>query len=185
MTSIAVYGAGGVGAYFGGRLARAGADVSLIARGEHLAALREEGLRVESVHGDFAVDLAATDDPSDIGHVDYVLVCVKSFDTGTLDLDPLVGEDTCVISLQNGVRNERLLAEAGSVTSSRPSRSRASSNTRAARRRSSSASSTGRSPSAPGGSGTAARRPGSTSPSPRTSGPTCGRSSRSSSPTPG
>ena len=112
MTSIAVYGAGGVGAYFGGRLARAGADVSLIARGEHLAALREEGLRVESVHGDFAVDLAATDDPSDIGHVDYVLVCVKSFDTGTLDLDPLVGEDTCVISLQNGVRNERLLAEA-------------------------------------------------------------------------
>jgi 2-dehydropantoate 2-reductase len=112
MTSIAVYGAGGVGAYFGGRLARAGADVSLIARGEHLAALREEGLRVESVHGDFEVDLAATDDPSDVGPVDYVLVCVKSFDTGTLDLDPLVDEDTCVISLQNGVRNERTLAEA-------------------------------------------------------------------------
>jgi 2-dehydropantoate 2-reductase len=112
MTSIAVYGAGGVGAYFGGRLARAGADVSLIARGEHLAVLREEGLRVESVHGDFEVDLAATDDPSDVGPVDYVLVCVKSFDTGTLDLDPLVDEDTCVISLQNGVRNERTLAEA-------------------------------------------------------------------------
>ena len=112
MTSIAVYGAGGVGAYFGGRLARAGADVSLIARGEHLAALREEGLRVESVHGDFEADLRATDDPADIGTVDYALVCVKSFDTATLDLDPLVGEGTCAISLQNGVRNERMLADA-------------------------------------------------------------------------
>jgi 2-dehydropantoate 2-reductase len=111
MTSIAVYGAGGVGAYFGGRLALAGADVSLIARGEHLEALRREGLRVESIHGDFEVDLPATDDPADIGPVDYVLVCVKSFDTETIDLDPLVGEDTAVLSLQNGVRNERTLAE--------------------------------------------------------------------------
>jgi 2-dehydropantoate 2-reductase len=112
MTSIAVYGAGGVGAYFGGRLALAGADVSLIARGEHLEALRSGSLRVESIHGDFEVDLPATDDPADIGPVDYVLVCVKSFDTGTIDLDPLVGEDTAVVSLQNGVRNERILAEA-------------------------------------------------------------------------
>jgi 2-dehydropantoate 2-reductase len=112
MTSIAVYGAGGVGAYFGGRLALAGADVSLIARGDHLDALRGSGLRVESVRGDFEVDLPATDDPTDIGPVDYVLVCVKSFDTGAVDLDPLVGEDTAVISLQNGVRNERILAEA-------------------------------------------------------------------------
>ncbi len=112
MTSIAVYGAGGVGAYFGGRLALAGADVSLIARGDHLEALRSGGLRVESVHGNFEVDLPATDDPADIGPVDYVLVCVKSFDTETIDLDPLVGEDTAVISLQNGVRNERILADA-------------------------------------------------------------------------
>ena len=112
MTSIAVYGAGGVGAYFGGRLALGGADVSLLARGDHLEALRGEGLRVESIHGDFEVDLPATDDPADIGTVDYVLVCVKSFDTETLDLGPLVGEDTTVISLQNGVRNEEVLAEA-------------------------------------------------------------------------
>jgi 2-dehydropantoate 2-reductase len=111
-TSIAVYGAGGVGAYFGGRLALAGADVTLIARGDHLEALRSGGLRVESVHGDFEVDLPATDDPADIGPVDYLLVCVKSFDTETLDLDPLVGEDTCVISLQNGVSNEPILADA-------------------------------------------------------------------------
>jgi len=114
MTSIAVYGAGGIGAYFGGRLARAGADVSLIARGDHLEALRSEGLRVESIHGDFEADLPATDDPADIGTVDYVLVCVKSFDTPAVadDIDPLVGEDTAVLSLQNGVRNERMLAEA-------------------------------------------------------------------------
>ncbi|MEF8842757.1 MAG: 2-dehydropantoate 2-reductase [Haloarculaceae archaeon] len=114
MTSIAVYGAGGVGAYFGGRLALAGADVSLLARGAHLEALRREGLRVESLHGDFEIDLRATDDPGDIGPVDYVLVCVKSFDTPEVaaNLDPLVGEDTAVISLQNGVRNEEILAEA-------------------------------------------------------------------------
>jgi len=114
MTSIAVYGAGGIGAYFGGRLAQAGADVSLIARGEHLEALRSEGLRVESIHGDFEADLPATDEPAEIGPVDYVLVCVKSFDTPEVagNLDPLLGEDTAVISLQNGVSNERTLAEA-------------------------------------------------------------------------
>lgn len=114
MVSIAVYGAGGVGAYFGGRLAQSGADVSLIARGEHLEALRSSGLRVESVHGDFEVDLEATDDPADIGPVDYVLVCVKSFDTPDVaaNLDPLVGEGTTVLSLQNGVDNEEVLAEA-------------------------------------------------------------------------
>jgi 2-dehydropantoate 2-reductase len=113
MTSIAVYGAGGVGAYFGGRLALAGADVTLIARGDHLAALRESGLRVESVHGDFEVDLPATDDPSDVGPVDYVLVCVKSFDTPDVaaSLHPLLGADTVVLSLQNGVRNERVLVD--------------------------------------------------------------------------
>lgn len=109
---IAVYGAGGVGAYFGGRLARAGADVHLIARGDHLDALRRDGLRVESVDGDFSADLPATDDPADIGRCDIVLFTVKSFDTAAAarELDPLLGDDTAVVSLQNGLDNEETLA---------------------------------------------------------------------------
>src|SRR5690242_2982527 len=81
MTRIAVYGAGGVGGYFGARLARAGAEVHFIARGAHLQALREHGLRVRSVKGDFQVQVQATDDPADIGPCDFVLFCVKTFDT--------------------------------------------------------------------------------------------------------
>ena len=110
---IAVYGAGGVGGYFGGRLAQAGADVHLIARGAHLDALRADGLRVESVDGDFAVDAPATDDPAEVGPCDYVLFTVKSFDTAAAarELDPLIGEDTAVISLQNGVDNEGIIAD--------------------------------------------------------------------------
>lgn len=110
---IAVYGAGGVGGYFGGRFAQGGADVHLLARGEHLEALRRDGLRVESVHGDFEADLPATDDPTDVGPCDYVLVCVKSFDTATVaeNLDPLLGAETAVVSLQNGVTNEGTLAD--------------------------------------------------------------------------
>jgi 2-dehydropantoate 2-reductase len=109
---IAVYGAGGVGGYFGGRLAQAGADVHLIARGVHLQALREHGLRVRSVKGDFAVRLPATDDPAEVGPCDYVLFCVKAFDTeaAAARLGPLLGGDTAVLSLQNGVDNEEKLA---------------------------------------------------------------------------
>lgn len=109
---VAVYGAGGVGGYFGGRLARAGADVHLIARGAHLDALRRDGLRVESVRGDFSVELPATDDPTDIGRCDVVLFTVKSFDTeaAARELRPLLTDDTAVISLQNGLDNEETLA---------------------------------------------------------------------------
>ncbi|MFC5133626.1 MULTISPECIES: ketopantoate reductase family protein [Haloferacaceae] len=109
---IAVYGAGGIGGYFGGQLASAGADVHLIARGSHLAAIQEDGLHIESIHGDFHVNLPATDDPAEIGECDYVLVCVKSFDTEAIieKLGPLLGSETAVISLQNGVDNERKLA---------------------------------------------------------------------------
>ncbi|MBM3450291.1 MAG: 2-dehydropantoate 2-reductase [Armatimonadetes bacterium] len=114
---IAVYGAGGVGAYFGGRLARAGADVSLIARGAHLEALRRDGLRVNSVLGDFTVPLPASDDPATIGPCDVVLFCVKSYDTqdaaarlGPLLRDGAAGEATAVISLQNGIDNEAAIA---------------------------------------------------------------------------
>jgi 2-dehydropantoate 2-reductase len=111
---IAVYGAGGVGGYFGGRLAQAGTDVQLIDRGAHLQALREHGLRVRSVKGDFTVQVPATDDPAEVGPCDYVLLCVKAFDTepAAAQLGPLLGEDTAVLSLQNGVDNEDKLAQA-------------------------------------------------------------------------
>lgn len=112
---IAVYGAGGVGGYFGGRLARgAGADVHLIARGAHLAALRRRGLTVKSVGGDFQLRLPATDDVAQVGPVDVVLVCVKSYDTATVAgrLTPLLHERTAVLSLQNGIDNEEILADA-------------------------------------------------------------------------
>jgi 2-dehydropantoate 2-reductase len=109
-----IFGAGGVGAYLGARLADAGHDVHLVALGDHLAALRSEGLRVESVAGDTTVDLPATDDPGEIGPVDYVLFTVKSQDTreAAADLDPLVGPETAVVSFQNGVDNERWIAGA-------------------------------------------------------------------------
>lgn len=110
---IAVYGAGGVGGYFGGRLADAGADVHLIARGEHLEAIRRDGLRVESVFGDFHVDVPASDAPTEIGPCDYVLFTVKSVDTeaAARQLGPLLDDDTAVISLQNGIDNEAKLAD--------------------------------------------------------------------------
>ncbi|MDR5682429.1 MAG: 2-dehydropantoate 2-reductase [Armatimonadota bacterium] len=111
---IAVYGAGGVGGYFGGRLALAGADVHLIARGAHLEALGQRGLRVRSLAGDFEVRLPATDEPERIGPCDAVLFCVKSYDTeeAASRLPPLLREGTAVVSLQNGVDNEEKIARA-------------------------------------------------------------------------
>jgi len=110
---VAVFGAGGVGGYLGARLADAGHDVHLIARGEHLDALQSSGLCVRSVAGDTSVDLRATDDPAAIGPCDYVLFCVKSHDTrdAAADLDPLLGPETAVVSFQNGVDNETWLAD--------------------------------------------------------------------------
>jgi len=110
---FAVFGAGGVGGYLGARLADAGHEVHLIARGDHLAALRSSGLRVESIAGDTSVAPPATDDPADIGPCDYVLFCVKSYDTrdAASDLAPLLGEETAVVSFQNGVDNEAWLAD--------------------------------------------------------------------------
>ena len=103
---IAVVGAGGVGGYFGGRLAQAGHDVAFIARGEHLKAMLQEGLRVESINGDFAVSpVQGTDNPADIGAVELVIMGVKAWqipDTATR-LGPLLGPDTLVLPLQNGL----------------------------------------------------------------------------------
>ncbi|AUX10045.1 2-dehydropantoate 2-reductase [Halalkaliarchaeum desulfuricum] len=102
-----------MGGYYGGRLAQQGHEVSLIARGEHLQALTEDGLTVESVHGDFYVHPFATDDPSEIDPVDVVLFCVKSFDTesAAVGLDELLDDGGAVLSLQNGVDNEEMLAD--------------------------------------------------------------------------
>ena len=109
---IAVMGAGGGGGYFGGRLALAGEEVSLIARGAHLKAIQERGLRLSSTLGDATVEPArATDDPAKVGPVDIVLFCVKLWDTvpAAAAVRPLVGEITAVISLQNGIAPEEVL----------------------------------------------------------------------------
>jgi 2-dehydropantoate 2-reductase len=110
---IAVVGAGGVGGGFGAALAKAGADVTFIARGTHLAAMRSKGLKVESPRGDtHLVPTKATDDPGTVGPVDVVLFCVKLWDVESAGetIKPMVGADTAVIPLQNGVdAAERLI----------------------------------------------------------------------------
>jgi 2-dehydropantoate 2-reductase len=110
---IAVFGVGGVGGYFGGRLAQTGEDVVFIARGAHLQALQTHGLRVESVLGDFVVQpVQATDDPTHVGVVDAVLVGVKAWQVSEVAeaMRPLVGPTTCVVPLQNGVEAPGQLA---------------------------------------------------------------------------
>jgi 2-dehydropantoate 2-reductase len=103
---IAAMAAGAVGGYFGGRLAAAGHDVAFIARRAHLDALRKDGLKIESVQGDLHLkNVTATDDPKEVGPVDIVLFAVKLWDTEkAAELTrPMVGPDTRVITLQNGV----------------------------------------------------------------------------------
>ena len=110
---IAVMGAGGVGGYFGAQLARAGHEVAFVARGRHLAALRELGLTVESavapVH---ALPVVATDDPGELAPVDVVLFCVKLWDVepAAAAVAPLVSGGGIVIPFQNGVESHRVLA---------------------------------------------------------------------------
>ena len=114
---IAVYGSGGVGSYFGGRLAQIGQDVVFIARDENLAALRSNGLRVGSIAGDFVIDkVQATNNPAEIDTVDYVLCCVKAWQVpaAARAIKPMVGPDTLVVPLQNGVEApDQLIAELG------------------------------------------------------------------------
>ena len=103
---IAVFGTGGVGGYFGGRLAQAGEAVTFIARGEHLRAIRQAGLRVESLSGDFVVYPAtATDNVSEVGAVDLIIVGVKAWQVpdAARAMRPMVGSQTTVLPLQNGV----------------------------------------------------------------------------------
>ena len=103
---IVVFGTGGVGAYFGGRLARAGEDVTFIARGEHLRAIKANGLRVDSTDGDFLLNPArATDDVSEVEETDLVILGVKAWQVpeAARAIKPLVEPNTTVLPLQNGV----------------------------------------------------------------------------------
>lgn len=103
---ILIMGTGGVGGYYGGLLAQQGNDVTFVARGAHLKAIQNEGLKVKSVHGDFNISPAqATDDPASVGPVDLVLFCVKTYSTeeSAQAMRPAVGPQTVVMSLQNGI----------------------------------------------------------------------------------
>ena len=115
---IAVVGAGGVGGGFGAALAKAGADVTFIARGAHLAAMKSGGLKVGGGRGEtHLVPTRATDDPAEVGQVDIVLFSVKLWDVESAgeQINPLIGPDTAVIPLQNGVdAAERLIPILGS-----------------------------------------------------------------------
>jgi 2-dehydropantoate 2-reductase len=115
--SIAVVGAGGVGGYLGGRLAAAGYDVRFLARGENLAALRRSGLRITNGAGDLSVpQVRAAEDPQEIGKVNFVLLCVKTWQLpAAIDaLSPMLDEDTSVVTVQNGVEApEQVAAKIG------------------------------------------------------------------------
>lgn len=106
---ILVVGAGGVGGYFGARLARGGQEVTVLARGAHLEAIRRHGLRVRStLEGEYVASVAAVAEVAGLAPPDAVLLCVKSFDTDAAveAIRPVVGPETPVLSLQNGVDNE-------------------------------------------------------------------------------
>jgi 2-dehydropantoate 2-reductase len=103
---IAVVGVGGVGGYFGGRLAQAGEEIIFLARGEHLHALHAHGLYVESIKGDCTIHpVQATADPAEVGIVDVVMLGVKAWQVSEAvqAIRPLIGPETCVVTLQNGV----------------------------------------------------------------------------------
>lgn len=111
---IAIVGAGAVGGYFGARLAHAGQDVVVVARGAHLDAIRTHGLQVVSpALGDFTARCRAESDPAAVGAVDLVIFAVKAYDNDTAipQLPPLLGPDTAVLTLQNGIDSTRELAD--------------------------------------------------------------------------
>lgn len=111
---VAMMGSGGLGGYFGARLAQGGTDVHFVARGRHLQAMKEHGLRIEGPTGIQLSRVNATDDPGEIGVVDFVLVGVKLWDTEAAlqQMQPLVGSATTIISFQNGVLKDQYLRAA-------------------------------------------------------------------------
>jgi 2-dehydropantoate 2-reductase len=108
---IVMMGSGGVGGYFGARLAKGGAEVVFIARGAHLAAMRERGLAIEGPEPFALAKVDATDDPATVGPVDVILFCVKLWDSeaAARSLATMIGPKTSVISLQNGVQKDDVL----------------------------------------------------------------------------
>ncbi|MEN3974497.1 2-dehydropantoate 2-reductase [Emcibacter sp. SYSU 3D8] len=111
---IAIMGSGGVGGYFGAKMALAGHDVTFIARGAHLDAIRKNGLLVKTDTAEMRVDPArATDDPATIGPVDVVLFTTKLYDTSeaAAQLKPVMGPDTYIVTIQNGVSGADLIGE--------------------------------------------------------------------------
>lgn len=107
---IAIMGSGGLGGYYGGVLAKAGEDVTFIARGAHLDAIRSQGLKIKSPDGgEFTIKAEATDDPGKLDPVDLVMFCVKTYDTDAAaeQIRPIVGPDTVVTSIQNGIDSAR------------------------------------------------------------------------------
>ena len=111
---IAIMGSGGLGGYFGSRLCTGGADVHFIARGSHLAAMRADGLRVEGPSPIHISHVNATDDPAEVGVVDFLMLCVKLWDTEAAlqQIRPMVGAGTTIISFQNGVLKDQYLRAA-------------------------------------------------------------------------
>lgn len=110
---IAVFGTGAVGGYFGGRLTQSNNEVIFIARGKHLQAMKDDGLKIDSINGDFIVQPAqATDNPDEVGFVDMVLVTVKAWQVSDAAkaMKPMVGPETFVLPLQNGVEAPSQLA---------------------------------------------------------------------------
>ena len=111
---IVIFGTGGVGGYFGGKLAQAQNDVTFIARGKHLEAIEKEGLTVKSIHGDFTIHPAkATSNPQSIGKADLVILAVKSWHLPEIseDLQALCGENTTFLPLENGISAPDVLKE--------------------------------------------------------------------------
>ena len=110
---VAIFGSGGVGGYFGGRLVQSGEEVIFIARGEHLRVIRERGLRVDSPEGDFVVSPAQVSDaPAAVGTVEVILLGVKAWQVpeAAWAMRPMVGDSTFVVPLQNGVEAPMHLA---------------------------------------------------------------------------
>ena len=111
--TFAIMGSGGMGGYIGAKLSQAGYQVSFVARGAHLAAMKKNGLKIEGPGEAFVIDpIRATSDPKEIGPVDFVIFCVKLWDTEAAgeQCRDLVGPDTAVLSMQNGVDAEPILS---------------------------------------------------------------------------